>query len=197
MQYVFMQEEDKIVSAAIDTLTGKLLFTLNIPLRCLPKAPWWKRLFKKKVAHERLRTYEIWPCVVANQFRIVGKALTLPKQIYDEPNLLFPIFEEHQRTMVYIVAAAIQNNHLEPDAELITFHERNIDGETILTALQASLQQANMQSFFDSIVLMNGLVEIVSPSQTKSSPLDGSELIASHTQESQEPANTSDGPNGM
>lgn len=190
-------EENKIVSAAIDTLTGKLLFTLNIPVRWLPKVPWWKRLFKRKVVQEKFRSFEIWPCVVANQFRIVGKALTLPKEIYDEPNLLFPIFEENQRTMLYIVASAIQNNHLEPDTSLIKFLENNIDGETILTALQASLQQANMQSFFDSIVLMNGLVEIVSPSQTKSSPLDGSELIASHTPESQEPANTSDGPNGM
>lgn len=191
------EEENKIVSAAIDTLTGKLLFTLNIPVRWTPKVVWWKRLFKRKVEQEKFRSFEIWPCVVANQFRIVGKALTLPKEIYDEPNLLFPIFEENQRTMLYIVASAIQNNHLEPDPGLITFLERNIDGETILTALQASLQQANMQSFFDSIVLMNGLVEIVSPSQTKSSPLDGSELIASHIPESQEPVNTLDGPNGM
>ena len=192
-----MQEEDKIVSAAIDTLTGKLLFTLNIPVRWMPKVPWWKRLFKRKVVQEKIKSFEIWPCVVANQFRIVGKALTLPKEIYDDANLLFPIFEENQRTMLYIVAAAIQNNHLEPDPELIKFLENNIDGETMLTALQASLQQANMQSFFDSIVLMNGLVEIVSPSQTKSSPLDGSELIASHTPESQEPVSISDGPNGM
>lgn len=190
-----MQDDNKIISGAIDSLTGKLLLTLNIPVRWLPKVPWWRRLFKK-VKEENFRTYEIWPCVVANQYRIIGKALSLPNEVYSDANLLFPIFEQHQRTMVYIIAAAIQNNHLEPEKELITFLERNLPGEDILTALQASLQQVNMQSFFDSIVLMNGLVKIVSP-ETKSSPLDGSELIASHTPKSQEYVSTSDGPSGM
>lgn len=192
-----MQEDNKIVSAAIDTLTGKVLFTLNVPIRWVPSIPWWKRIFRKKKAPERIRTYYIWPCVVANQFRIVGKALTLPNEIYQDANLLFPIFEQHQKTLVYIVAAAIQNNHLEPDPDLITFLERNIDGEDMLQVLQASLQQANMQSFFDSIVLMNGLVEIVNPSLKKASPQDGSELIASHTQKLPAPASISDGANGM
>lgn len=192
-----MQEDNKIISAAIDTLTGKLLFTLTVPVRWLPRTPWWKQLFGRKSPAEKVRVFEIWPCVVANQFRIVGKALTLPNQMYEEANLLFPIFEQHQKTMLFIIAAAIQNNHLEPDPSLIKFLQRNIDGIDILITLQASLQQVNMQSFFDSIVLMNGLVEIVNPSPKKSSPLDGSELIASHTPELQEPVNTSDGQSGM
>ncbi|RYF26555.1 MAG: hypothetical protein EOO42_01250 [Flavobacteriales bacterium] len=189
-----MQEENKIISAAIDTLTGKLLFTLKIPVRWKPKRKWWQ-LFKNK-NDETVRVYEIWPCVVANQFRIAGKALTLPAEIFDDANLLFPIFEQHQKTMVYIIASAIQNNHLEPDKKLIEFLTNNLPGEDIFNVLQASLQSVNMQSFFDSIVLMNGLVKIVSQSQ-KSSPLDGSELIASHTQELQAHVNTLDGQSGM
>jgi hypothetical protein len=173
-----MTEERKIISAAIDTLTGKVLFTLRVPIRWTPKKKWWD-FRKKKVETERV--YQIWPSVVCNQIRIIGKALSLPAEIYEETTQMFPIFAEHQRTMLYIVAAAIQNNHLEPDPELILFLERNVEGQDLLDAMMASLQQLNMQAFFDSIVLMNGTVKIVSPKE-KTSPLDGSELIASHTQ---------------
>lgn len=187
-----MTENRKIISAAIDTLTGRVLFTLRIPVRWTPKRKWWD-FRKRKVETERV--YEIWPTVVCNQFRIIGKALTLPDEVYEEATQMFPLFAEHQRTMLYIVAAAIQNNHLEPDSELILFLERNLPGEDIYEALHASLQQVNMQAFFDSIVLMKGTVNIVSPRE-KASPLDGSELIASHTQQSQERASTSAGVSG-
>ncbi|MNL83089.1 hypothetical protein D3C87_2106450 [compost metagenome] len=57
-------------------------------------------------------------------------------------------------------------------------------------ALLAAFDNSGMQAFSNSIVLMKGTATIL---ETKTSPKDGSELIASHTLISDLSASISDG----
>lgn len=195
-------EEKNILSAITDTLTGKPVYKLTVPVKWLPLTPkpkrsFWDWLTRKPLPEqpevETERTLIFAPCVVANQYRVAGAAAQLPEELFEDQSYNLRLLSEHQPTIVYIIAAAIQNNHLEPEQELITFIERNLDGLDLVNALVASFQSLNMEAFTNSIVLMRGTVTIL---KLKTSPDDGSELIASHMQQSSVFANTPDGANG-
>lgn len=171
-----------IISSAVDALTGKQIYSFTIK----NKNPQTVRrtifdwLMRKPMAQPTLeRKFDIYPSVVANQYRIAAKALSLPKDLFDDATLMLAYVPDHLPTMVYIIASAIQNTFEEPEADLIQYLERNADNIDIAQALGASLQATNMQSFSISIVLMNGMATFLKP---KASPHDGSELIASHKQ---------------
>jgi len=175
-------EERHILKEIANTITDAPLHTMVIPIRSAPKRLIWQRVFdfivrKSKETHRILTFY---PSVVANQYRIAGEAALLPESIYAEHGMNISFIPEHQKRIVYMVAASIQNNHLEPDPELIKFIERNMTGDQLLEALVASYQTLNMEAFTNTIVLMNGRVAILKPTET--SPKEGSELIASHTE---------------
>lgn len=172
-----------IISSAVDALTGKQIYSFTIknkhPQTIRRKFFDW--LLRKPIVQPTLeRTFDIYPTVVANQYRIAAKALSLPKDLFDDATLMLAYVPVHLATMVYIIASAIQNTYEEPEAELIEYIERNADNIDIAQALGASLQATNMQSFSISIVLMNGTATFLNP---KASPQDGRELIASHNQE--------------
>lgn len=180
-------KDNQIIQAVVDALTGKVIYEFTIRVNYIEPISQPKRSFLDKILRrpaptdpepERERLFQIRPCVVTNQYRISAKALSLPVDLFEEQEKMLAYVPEHLPTMVYIIAAAVQNNHLEPDLDLITFFERNLDNLDIADLLVASLQGTNMQSFLTSIVLMNGMAKILEP---KSSPLDGSGLIASHT----------------
>ena len=173
-------QDTQIIQSVVDSLTGKMIYQFTVPVRT-PESPLavkrslWDWLRRKPVpvaTVETERTFTIYPTVVANQYRIAGKALGLPTELPDDESGMLALVPEHLSTIIYIIAASIQNNHLEPDAELITFLERNLDNVDIAQILAASMQGANMQSFLISIVLMNGTATILTP---KTSPQDGSE----------------------
>lgn len=177
----------QIIKGAVDELTGKMIYEFTIPVKhvepaILPKRTLWDRVLRKPppsiIEPETERSFQIYPCVAINQYRIAGEALTLPVDLLEDETQALTYVPEHLPTMIYIIAAAIQNNYLEPDKELIQFLERNLDNIDILKILAASLQNANMQSFLTSIVLMNGMASILKP---EANPIDGRELIASHT----------------
>lgn len=187
-------QDKQIISAAVDALTGKkiLSFTLinKVPDKIERPKPiqrtFLDKLFRRPIVElpsvvEPIlsRTFDIYPCVVANQYRIAGKALSLPDDLFEDQSIMLAYVPEHLPTMVYIIAAAITNTYEEPTDELIQYLERNLDNEYLMSVLAASLQQTNMQAFTISITLMNGVAKILTP---EVSPLDGSELIASHTQ---------------
>lgn len=188
-------DDNQIISAAVDALTGKMIYSFTLVNKCPeyppvipdPKRTIWDKLFRRPIVKavqlpqpDLERTFEIWPCVAANQLRIAAKALSLPVDLFDKQAKMLAYIPEHLPTMIYIIAAAVQNNFKEPEQELITYIERNIDNLDIMHVLGASLQNTNMEAFTHSIVLMSGPARIVQP---KASPLDGRELIASHTQE--------------
>lgn len=164
---------NQIISAAVDTLTNKMVYSFTLVNKTPEKVKrtFWERLMRKPVKEVELsRSFNIYPCVVVNQYRIAAKAQSLPLELFEEQSLMLSLVPEHLPTIVYIIAAAIQNNKHEPEKSLITYIEDNIDNEEILDVLSASLQQANMQSFMNSIVLMNGVAKVL-----KTSPIDGSE----------------------
>lgn len=174
-----MTTEDTIRSLAGETLVGKEPFSITIPID-QPKRSIWDWITRKPIIKDR--NFTINSCKVGNMFRIASKALTLPDQIAkgDLYQVLLPLFQEHLTTIIYIVAASIQNNKHEPDRELISFINDNFDHEDLYTCLTYSLDNVGMDSFLNSIVLVKGTIQVLKP---KSSPLDGSELIASHIQE--------------
>lgn len=175
-----MTTEDTIRSLAGETLIGKESFSITIPID-QPKRSFIDWLKRKPIIKDR--TFTINACKVGNMFRIASKALTLPDQLSkgDWSQVLLPLFQEHLTTIVYIVASAIQNNKDEPAKELISFINDNFDHEDLYTCMAHSLDNVGMDSFLSSIVLVRGTVPVLKPKKT--SPLDGSELIASHIQE--------------
>ncbi len=123
-------------------------------------------------------------------YRVAGNAVLLVDKMYEDHADNFQFVNDNLPLITYIVAAAIQNNHLEPEPELIEFIENNVDGEDLYTMLLAAFNNSCMKDFSNSIVLMRGTVTILTP---KASPKDGSELIASLTAVSDQYASTSDG----
>jgi hypothetical protein len=174
-------EDKQIISAVVDTLTGKVLYEFTIKVRRVvpveqPKRSLWDKIMRKPVLipsePETERTFQIWPAVAVNQYRIAGAAVKLPVDLFEDPTKMLAYVPEHLPTMIYIIAAAIQNDYCEPEKEQITFLEKNMDNLDIAQALAASLQGANMQAFTTSILLMQGEAMILT---NEGSPIDGSE----------------------
>jgi hypothetical protein len=174
-------EDNLIIKGVTDALTGKMIYEFTVKVRCvdapiMPKQSRWDSLRRKPLPDpeqpETERNFQVYPCVAVNQYRIAGMAVTLPTDLFEDETSMLAYVPEHLPKMIYIIASAIQNNYKEPDEELITFLERNLDNLDIANLLTLSLQAANMQSFLTSIVLMNGTAKILIP---ETSPLDGRE----------------------
>ena len=179
-------EEKEILQVVTETLIDKPAYTVTVPIKEPKPAP--KRslidwLFRRpKFIQEIERSFVINPCVVGNMYRIAGRAVKLPDSILNGSlsESMIPVIHQHLDDMVYIVAAGIQNTKREPDAELIEFIKDNFEAEDLYDTLLPILENLGMQSFLNSIALAKGTVKILKPN---ASPLDGSELIASHTQD--------------
>jgi len=174
-------EDNQIIRAVVDTLTGKMTYEFTVPVRVVEPVPiakytWLDRVLRKPIPKpvlpETERSFKIYQSVVVNQYRIASSALSLPEDLFEEEAKMLSYVPQHLPTMCYIIAAAVQNNYKEPDAELIKFFEYNLDNIDVLEILAASMQSANMQAFLTSIVLMQGTATILKP---KASPQDGSE----------------------
>ncbi|WP_183560689.1 hypothetical protein [Mucilaginibacter sp. SP1R1] len=180
--------DKNILQGVVNTFTEKQKFTITIPVSWRPeqallppiKQTLLNRLLNGKAIQEKPvempdeETFTIYPCKVANMWRIAGAATSLPDEIREGGlyETVLPLIHDHLVTIVYLVAAGIQNNHEEPAPELITFIERNFDNEDLYSCLFPVLENVNMQSFLNSIVLAKGTVKILIP---KTSPTDGSE----------------------
>lgn len=172
--------EDKDIHKAIaNTFTEAPLYEMEVPVRVQQKRSLWKRLTKAGRNREEVRKLVFYESYVGNQIRIAGEAALLPDEIFIDQSMNIVLIPEHQNRIAYIVAAALQNDDKEPDPALIKFIKDNLKGGQLREALIASFQTLNMEAFTDTIVLMKGTVNILTPEQT--SPKDGSELIASHT----------------
>ncbi len=115
---------------------------------------------------EKERTLTFYPAVIANSSRIARECALLPNQIYEDAVASMSLLYEHQSRIVYIVAAALQNNHLEPDAKLIKFIERNLSGEELAEAFMASVAALNLEGFYKSILLVRPDVKIIPATQS-------------------------------
>jgi hypothetical protein len=168
-------EESEILRAVVDTLTGKRIFKITIPIKWNPKPSLNQRIqnLLKGTQTETHRTFDIWPCIVSNQYRIAGNAALLIDGLFERHSDNIQFICDNQPIVVYVVAAAIQNNHLEPDPALIEFIEKNFDGEDLYITLKAAFSNMGMQSFSNSIDLLKGTVKILQPEEA--SPSDGRE----------------------
>ncbi|WP_443945605.1 hypothetical protein ACJVDH_00405 [Pedobacter sp. AW1-32] len=177
-------QDNEILHAITETITDKPVYTTTVSIKRpvpIPKRSIWDRLRKKPIIkQETERTFTINPCVVGNMYRIAGKAIDLPDEVFQGTisEVVLPLIYKHINDIVYIIAAGIQNDRDEPDQELINFIKDNFESQDLFDALQPVLENIGMQSFLNTIALAKGSVKILKP---KASPLDGSELIASHT----------------
>ena len=169
--------DNQIITAAVDALTGKTIYEFDVVNRNPKRLTVLDKLLRKPLQPDK-RHFIIKPTVVANQYRIASKSLSLPVDLFEDQSKMLAYVPQHLPTMIYIIACAIENREEEPDSELLHYLKWNLDNPDVLQILAASLQSANMQSFLISITLMNGLAKILT---TSVNPLDGSELIASHT----------------
>ncbi len=173
--------ENQIYSGVADVLTDKP-FTMVVPVKWAPEPQPLKRslidklLFRKPLVPERelYREFTIYPCVVANMYRIAGRAALLPDELTEGGGAkeVLALLSVHMPDLIYIIAAAIQNNHLEPDADLMLFIERNFTQDMILVAFDEAIGDLGLASFLNSIALVKGTTQILKP---KASPADGRE----------------------
>lgn len=178
--------ENEIIGGAANALTEKPKFVITIPITVLPEPePIPKRTLLDRLSRkplpipkhvEKERTLVFYPCKVANIHRIAAKSLELPDEalINDVRADLLPLLADQKNlgNIIYIIAAAIQNNHMEPSEELQSFLLLNMDHEDMFLCLHYALGNSGMKSFLNSIVLVRGLITILKP---EASPLDGSE----------------------
>ena len=172
-------KDNKVLSDIASTLTGKPRAEVTIPIAPRPVPRWKKycyRLLRKRIPQtsQKHRKFLIYPCKVGNMYRIAGRAALLPEEMRDGTlsAAILPLINLHLKDMVYIIAAGIQNNHQEPEPDLMEFIEENFDAEDLYQTLFPVLENMGMQSFLNSIVLAKGTVNILRP---VTSPADGSE----------------------
>jgi hypothetical protein len=189
-----MQNEDKIISASVDTFLEKAKYTLTVPLLepithyreqepiYKEQSVWDKLLRKPKevIPHdpeidwiETERSFTIYPCKAANMARIARAALTMPTEIQGDTKAeaYLPLIDTCMDTVLYVVAAGIQNNQHEPDPELIQFLRNNCDAIDLLHAAYYVMENVNMESFSNTTVLIRGAISIIK----KTGPIDRSE----------------------
>lgn len=165
-----MQNEDKIISASVDTFLEKAKYTLTVPL-LTPKRTLWDWIRRKPVETER--SFTIYPCKAANMARIARAALTMPTEIQGDTKAeaYLPLIDTCMDTVLYVVAAGIQNNQHEPDPQLIEFLRNNCDAIDLLHAAYYVMENVNMESFSNTTVLIRGAISIIK----KTGPIDRSE----------------------
>lgn len=165
-----MQNEDKIISASIDTFLEKAKYTLTVPLLS-PKRTLWDWIRRKPIETER--SFTIYPCKAANMARIAHAALTMPTEIIADTKAeaYLPLINECMDTVLYVVAAGIQNNQHEPEQSLIDFLKINCDAIDLLHAAYYVMENVNMESFSNTTVLIRGAISIIK----KTGPIDRSE----------------------
>jgi len=173
-------EDKQVLKEIANTLTSAPLYSMDVVVKWQSPRSLWDKIRHPRHQPESIRTLTFYPAVVANQYRIAGEAALLPDEIYQDDSFNVGLVVEHLPRIVYMIACAIQNDHLEPDPALLLFLERNLTGSQLRDALVASFQTLNMEAFTDSIILMKGTVKILTPETM--SPKDGSGLIASHTE---------------
>jgi len=181
-------QEELLLSAMAQTLVEKPKYTFTIQI-AKPKRSFWQWLLRKPV--ELSRDFMITPCKVENMARVAGSAVLFPKDISEgtHAEVTIPLMLEHKDRMVYLVAAAIQNDDKEPSASLIRFLSSNCDSIDLMEAVSQSLDGLELTAFLNTIVLAKGSVNFLKPA----SPIEGRELIASHTESSEALASISDG----
>ena len=181
-------QEELLLSALADTFVEKPKYTFTIQV-AKPKRSFWQWITRKPV--ELSRDFVITPCKVENMARVAGSAILFPKEIAEgtHAEVTIPLMLEHKDRMVYLVAAAIQNDDNEPSASLIRFLKRNCDSIDLMEAVSQSLDGLELTAFLNTIVLAKGSVNFLKPA----SPIEGRELIASHTESSEAHVSISDG----
>lgn len=174
-------QDNQIIQKSVSILNDDLIHEFDVVIRepvmpIVSRRTFWDKLTKKTIPDisqpETVRHFEIYEGSVATVLRISGKAGTLPVDLFEEEEKMLAYAPEHLPTMIYIIAAAVQNTAKEPDPELIKFFTENLTNKAVARLMAAALLSTNMPDFLTSIVSVQWMASILKP---KASPLDGSE----------------------
>lgn len=176
-------QENKVLSGVVDTLLEKEISRISVPHMAIARRSIIdKLLFRRRKTIEVVKEFIIRPIKVCNWSRVAGVAVLLPNELIDgtfaEGVLPLMADELVKDRMVYLVASAIQNDLHEPSPDLIAFINDHFDAKTMSDAVTASLDAMGMPDFLNTITLAKGSINFL---KAEESPIDGSELIASHT----------------
>jgi len=154
-----MKEEEPIdekstLQSVVDVITDKTT-VIEVDVKAQNN---WERFLLKKGWKEPVKRFELKPLVVGNMYRIAGKVLNIPDDLFKN-GLIEGIMRgigAHSKDLAYIVAVGIQNNKKEPTPALIEFVEYNCDMEDVHKILNVVLNKMDVENFLSSIALVKG-----------------------------------------
>lgn len=162
--------EKEILQSVADTITDKGT-VIEIDVKAQNRL---ERFLMKIGWAPTKRTFHLKPLVVGNMYRIAGKTLNIPDDLFSGGLIqgLMQGIGHHTKDLAYIVATGIQNNKKEPTKALIEFVEYNCTMEDIYTILNAVLNKMDVENFLNSIALIKGADALRQKEQTeKASPM--------------------------
>lgn len=184
-------QEKQIFTGVVDALLERERFRIVVPGREINAADreepikrtfWDKVLFRKQkyrtvpgeITVIPEQTLIINPCWAGTMYRIADRSQYLSDEIKGVrlSDVGLNLILENLHHLIYIIAAAIENRKEEPAEELQDLIRWNIEVPTIFAAYRAVIDDEEMQSFLNSIVLARGTVKILNP---ETNPKDGSE----------------------
>lgn len=149
-----MQEQD-ILRKVGEALTQK---DKTIEIEIKPAGKLQKLLMKKGFLKSK-KVFKISPILVGNRYRVSAVAVNLPKDIFQNGKVnltkAWEAIQKHTDDFIYIVGVCVQNTEKEPSKRLLR-SLRWMDDQQFLKILDASLSQAGVTSFMNSIVLISG-----------------------------------------
>lgn len=171
--------EKQTLQAVAETITDKPTLSFEVEVK---RRHWLDRLLRRNKA----RQFTIRPAVVGTMLRISARAIQLHEELTDAIRLdtgkatadmgaTMQLVHAHMADVVYIVAAAIQNDCEEPSERLQAFIRQNFDAEDLVQVLLPVLAGLNLQGFLNSIVLVKGTEGVLRP---KTSLKEAGEMIA-------------------
>ncbi|RQO70289.1 hypothetical protein DBR43_19910 [Pedobacter sp. KBW06] len=148
-------KEQELLRKVGEALTQK---DKTIEIEIKPAGRLQKLLMKKGFLKSK-KVFKISPILVGNRYRVSAVAVNLPKDIFQNGKMnltkAWEAIQKHTDDFIYVVGVCIQNTEKEPSRKLLR-SLRWMDDQQFLKILDASLSQAGVTSFMNSIVLISG-----------------------------------------
>ncbi len=174
-------EEKEILKQVADLTIGRKIKDIVVPVKLSLVKRLANYILPEKYKFKPFKVYELFEPVTGNMVRIASVAVGLPDEIKGDSlfEVALPLINKHHSDIVYAIASGIHNQKEEPPQSLIDALTWNMTYSDLYEVLNLILNNANMQAFMNSTILIKGTDNILVP---KIGPTEGSEIIAFHNQ---------------
>lgn len=152
-------EEKDIKKKAIKTLIDSSE-EITIPL--LPRN-WFDSFLQKIRLKKKELKFNLRKIRVGNRERIAAKLFDFPEFERDQTYIYKRVFQltvDHQETMNYVVAVALQNDRNEPSKQLLDA-VKWIDDKLFAYILEQAISSVDVENFLSSIVVISGTAKLM------------------------------------